>query len=160
MLSKSQTLTLMGFFIAGPALFAGPVDDVRSAVAGPLADSFKEALNLLEKDNTLEAKKHLMKMKDILGDVDGLFHTTESILEGIDPKLKAQWADLYRLEQSVNISAGVVTSELGVASYKSDLAQLKGHWEKFSTEVPKVYAAFVEYGKTAVKFQNLCAGCR
>jgi hypothetical protein len=159
-LSRLVALTLTSLVIAGSSLIAGSADDVRVALNGPVSNTYKEALSSLEKENTQEGKQHLNKMKEMLNNVDELFHTTESGLEGIDPKLKTQWADLYRMEKDVLVITGVLDSEIGRSSYKTSLSELKNRWEKLMNELPKVYTIFGEYGKTALKFQSLCASCR
>jgi hypothetical protein len=160
MLSKSLTLALTSVFVAASPLFAGSVDEIRSHVNGPVASAFNEMRSLLEKENTQDGKQAADKLKDWMNKLQELFQITESALDGIDPKLKSQWSDLYRLEKDVQVMAGVVQSEIGKSSYKSDLSELKSRWEKFASEVNKVYASFVEYGKTTAKFQNLCSSCR
>ena len=159
-LSKLLTVTLASLLIAGSSLLAGPIDEVRVALNGPVSTSYKEALSALEKENTQDGKQHLYKMKEMLNNVDEIFHTTESGLEGIDPKLKSQWADLYRLEKDVVVITGVLDSEIGKSSYRSSLSELKNRWDKLMNELPKVYAALGEYGKMTLKFQNLCSSCR
>ena len=127
---------------------------------GPPATPIKDTVSALEAENTEEGKEHLTKMKETLNNVDELFHTTESGLEGMDPELKTQWTDLFAMEKDVLVIANVLEGEIGRSSYKSSLSELKNRWEKLMNELPKVYTLFVEYGKMAEKFQNLCASCR
>jgi hypothetical protein len=146
--------------IAGSTLFAGPIDDIKGALTGPIGNSYKEALSNLEKEDTMEGKQHLTKMHEMLNNVDERFRTVESGLEGIDPKLKTLWSDWYRLEKEVLVTAGTLNGQIGRTNYKSSLSDLKSRWEKFISEMPKVYTALGDYGKIEQKFQSLCGSCR
>jgi hypothetical protein len=158
MSSGFRSLMLTSLFVA--PLFAGSIDEARSAFNGAITDAYKQTVSLLEKDNTQDGKQAAYKLKEMLNSLNEIFHNSESALEGIDPKLKSQWADLYRLLKDVLVMAGVVHSEVGTTNYKSDLSELKSRWEKLANEFPKVYATLVEYGKTTMKFQSLCGSCR
>jgi hypothetical protein len=159
-LLKPFTLSLPILVLAAASLFAGPLDEARSHFNGAVVSAYKEMIGLLDQDNVDDGRKAADNFKEWVAKLYELFHVVEASVDGIDATLKSRWADLYRLLKDAQVQAGVVLSEVGKASYKSDLAELKSRWEKFGAEFDRVYDVFVAYGKVTVKFQELCSGCK
>jgi hypothetical protein len=152
---RAAVIAIIGLGVAAPAYADGQVENARKLWHDSLVDVFNETVQLIDAENTDEAKETIGKLHDLSKQMQDAVQNIQKNASALASSLGDAWSDTQRQMDAFNTTVGAVEQNIGHQRVGTDT--LKSAFSSADAALEKSTAYTEDFGK---KFAAICDSCR